>query len=140
MIRLKRVYEAASEDDGMRVLVERLWPRGIAKERAGIDRWCKEISPSPELRSWYSHDTGKWEEFRLRYRKELESHGEIIGALGQAQKALQRMAACDSAFWSLRATIFPRLRSTHSRGCMFPLQTGTCWCSRKRLSRNPKAE
>jgi uncharacterized protein YeaO (DUF488 family) len=74
VIRIKRVYEKPSPDDGIRVLVERLWPRGVSKEKAAVDRWCKEIAPSPELRKWYSHDVSKWEEFKQRYLKELDGN------------------------------------------------------------------
>ena len=72
MIKLKRVYEKPSPGDGTRVLVERLWPRGVSKERAAVDHWCRDIAPSPELRKWYSHDPSKWEEFRERYLKEVD--------------------------------------------------------------------
>lgn len=71
MIRLKRVYEAAAPGDGRRILVERLWPRGISRERAALDVWLKEVAPSPALRTWYGHEPGRWEEFRARYRAEL---------------------------------------------------------------------
>ena len=78
MIKLKRAYEPASTDDGERILVERLWPRGVSKEKAAIDVWLKEIAPSPELRKWYSHDVAKWDEFRKRYRDELRHNPEGI--------------------------------------------------------------
>ncbi len=71
MIILKRVYLPVSECDGFRILVERLWPRGVSKENVRIDLWMKDVAPSPELRAWYAHDVEKWEEFRRRYRKEL---------------------------------------------------------------------
>ena len=74
MIRLKRVYDSPGEEDGFRVLVERLWPRGLSKERAQVDLWLKEIAPSPSLRSWYGHDVTRWEEFQRRYRVELEKN------------------------------------------------------------------
>jgi uncharacterized protein YeaO (DUF488 family) len=73
-IRLKRAYEAPSPDDGVRVLVDRLWPRGVRKENAGIARWMKEIAPSTELRRWFGHDPTRWQEFRHRYRSELQQH------------------------------------------------------------------
>ncbi len=76
-IYLKRVYEQPALDDGMRVLVERLWPRGISKEQARIDLWLKEIAPSPELRKWYAHDVGRWDEFQRRYRVELQNNPEV---------------------------------------------------------------
>jgi uncharacterized protein YeaO (DUF488 family) len=68
-VRLKRIYEPPADDDGIRVLVERLWPRGIRK--AAVDRWDREIAPSPALRKWYGHDPARWDEFRDRYRAEL---------------------------------------------------------------------
>jgi uncharacterized protein YeaO (DUF488 family) len=71
MILLKRVYESAAAGDGFRILVERLWPRGLSKQAAHIDLWLKDISPSPGLRKWYSHDVSKWIEFQKRYRAEL---------------------------------------------------------------------
>jgi uncharacterized protein YeaO (DUF488 family) len=70
---LKRVYEPAEADDGTRVLVDRLWPRGLTKERAGVDVWAKEAAPSHELRRWFAHEPERWEEFKARYREELES-------------------------------------------------------------------
>ena len=70
-IRLKRAYEDPSPADGVRVLVERLWPRGLSKELAAVDHWPKEVAPSTELRKWFGHDPAKWPEFRRRYRDEL---------------------------------------------------------------------
>lgn len=70
-LRLKRAYEPPSPDDGYRVLVERLWPRGVSKEAAHLDAWAKDLAPSSELRRWYNHDPDKWETFRTRYRQEL---------------------------------------------------------------------
>jgi uncharacterized protein YeaO (DUF488 family) len=77
-IRLKRAYDVPSDDDGTRILVERLWPRGLSKENAAIDLWLKEVAPSTELRKWYGHDPDKWEEFRRRYRAELDDKGEVL--------------------------------------------------------------
>jgi uncharacterized protein YeaO (DUF488 family) len=71
MLKIKRVYEEPSEEDGYRILTERLWPRGVSKERAALDQWMKSISPSHDLRKWFDHDPDKWEEFKERYRKEL---------------------------------------------------------------------
>jgi uncharacterized protein YeaO (DUF488 family) len=78
MVKIKRVYDPVSPDDGKRVLVDRLWPRGIKKEKAQIDEWLKEISPSNELRKWYSHDPAKWAEFKKRYKKELAEKSELL--------------------------------------------------------------
>ncbi len=86
MIRLKRVYEEPIEEDGTRVLVERLWPRGVSKERAAIDIWLKDVAPSPELRKWFAHKNEKWEEFSKRYWKELEKKRDLIELLRQKSK------------------------------------------------------
>jgi len=80
-IRLKRAYEPATEDDGTRILVERLWPRGVSKEKAAIDLWLKELAPSTELRKWYAHDQARWDEFRWRYRAELDDKGQALSDL-----------------------------------------------------------
>ncbi|MGA7904160.1 MAG: DUF488 family protein [Terrimicrobiaceae bacterium] len=78
MIRLKRVYEEAARNDGYRVLVERLWPRGVSKEKANIRLWAKEIAPSAELRKWYGHNLARWEEFKKRYWRELKGKQESL--------------------------------------------------------------
>jgi uncharacterized protein YeaO (DUF488 family) len=83
LIRYKRVYETPSPDDGLRVLVERLWPRGLSKERAAVDEWMKDIAPSPELRRWFDHDPAKWEDFQKRYRAELQHKNDIVEELRQ---------------------------------------------------------
>jgi len=77
-IKLKRAYEKPEKSDGSRILVERLWPRGVTKEEADIDLWMKDIAPSAELRKWYSHDVEKWPEFQKRYRKELTANKELV--------------------------------------------------------------
>ena len=81
VVKLKRAYEKPSDEDGQRVLVERLWPRGLTKAKAKIDHWLKEISPSPELRKWYSHDVAKWPEFRRRYQAEIRANPEPVRQL-----------------------------------------------------------
>ena len=70
-VQVRRVYDPREPEDGKRVLVDRLWPRGLGKERAGLDEWCKEIAPSTELRKWYGHDPSRYDEFVRRYRAEL---------------------------------------------------------------------
>ena len=80
-IRIKRVYEKPEEDDGVRLLVDRLWPRGLTKEVASIDLWPKELSPSTELRRWFNHEPGKWQEFKHRYFAELSSKPEALAEL-----------------------------------------------------------
>lgn len=80
-IKLKRVYEPASADDGVRILVERLWPRGLSKVKASVDHWLQKIAPSPELRRWYAHRPERWPEFQARYFAELDANFEGVHAL-----------------------------------------------------------
>ncbi len=80
-VKLKRAYERPSPDDGIRILVDRLWPRGVKKVNAAIDHWMKEIAPSTELRRWFGHDPGRWEEFQRRYAQELKRHREQVDQL-----------------------------------------------------------
>jgi uncharacterized protein YeaO (DUF488 family) len=81
MIKLKRAYEAATSEEGLRILVERLWPRGVSKAKGKIDIWLKDLAPSPELRQWYGHDPKRWPAFRKRYQAELKSHGGLLALL-----------------------------------------------------------
>jgi uncharacterized protein YeaO (DUF488 family) len=81
MIRIKRIYDPPAPDDGFRVLVDRLWPRGMRKDEARIDLWLKEVAPSTALRRWYDHDPAKWDEFRRRCRAELQGQPEAIALL-----------------------------------------------------------
>jgi len=81
VIRVKRIYEAASEEDGQRILVDRIWPRGVSKERAAIDLWMKEVGPSTELRRWFAHDEDRWIEFKERYFSELDTRAELVDEL-----------------------------------------------------------
>ena len=80
-IKLKRAYEPEDSEDGARVLVDRLWPRGVSKEDAALDQWMKEIAPSTELRKWFGHDPARWKEFRSRYGKELHQNAELLSDL-----------------------------------------------------------
>jgi len=80
-VKLKRAYDPPSPEDGTRILVDRLWPRGISKEKAALDRWMKEIAPSTELRKWFGHDQSRWVEFRRRYTEELRQHPDLIADL-----------------------------------------------------------
>ena len=80
-IKIKRVYEAPAKDDGMRILVDRLWPRGLTKQKAAIDLWLKEIAPTAELRKWFAHDPKKWTEFRKKYLQELKENKEQISII-----------------------------------------------------------
>jgi uncharacterized protein YeaO (DUF488 family) len=76
MIKLKRAYDPASQTDGTRLLVERLWPRGLSKEKLKLDGWIREVAPTTELRKWFGHDPAKWRQFRIRYFRELDSEPE----------------------------------------------------------------
>lgn len=88
-IQLKRVYDPASESDGYRVLVDRLWPRGIRKEKARINLWLKEVAPSAALRKWFGHDPSKWEEFKERYFAELDERIPVV------EKLVERAKECN---------------------------------------------
>jgi uncharacterized protein YeaO (DUF488 family) len=83
MFKLKRVYEKPSRDDGFRVLVERLWPRGLKKDEVKYDLWLKDVAPSSELRKWFSHDPEKWKDFERRYREELQEQTDAVKLLKQ---------------------------------------------------------
>lgn len=80
-VQLKRAYEPPADDDGFRVLVDRLWPRGVSKEHAALDLWMKEVAPSTELRKWFGHDPARWDEFRCRYAEELHQNAELLSQL-----------------------------------------------------------
>jgi uncharacterized protein YeaO (DUF488 family) len=86
MIKAKRIYESPTGEDGFRILVDRLWPRGLQKEKAKIDLWLKEIAPSNELRKWFAHDPQKWEEFKRKYEKELTAQQELLKEIRQIEK------------------------------------------------------
>ena len=81
VVRVKRIYEPAASDDAFRVLVDRIWPRGIKKADAAIDLWLKGVAPSPELRRWFGHDPAKWAEFRKRYAAELAQQSDAMALL-----------------------------------------------------------
>ena len=96
MINLKRIYEDFEESDGFRILIDRLWPRGLSKENAKIDLWLKEIAPSESLRKWFGHDPVKWEEFKEKYIAELKSRQEQIKevkALAKTHKVITLLYA-----------------------------------------------
>src|SRR5690349_15269167 len=80
-VKLKRAYEPPAADDGTRILVDRLWPRGVKKADAAIDQWIKDIAPSPALRKWFGHDPARWQEFRSRYAAEVREHPEQLNRL-----------------------------------------------------------
>jgi uncharacterized protein YeaO (DUF488 family) len=86
MIRLKRVYDKPAREDGHRVLVDRLWPRGMKKEAAKVDLWMKDVAPSDALRKSYSHDVNKWPDFQTKYRAELKNKKELLKELKEMEK------------------------------------------------------
>lgn len=86
-LRLKRAYEPAMPEDGIRILIDRLWPRGLRKADAALDEWMKEIAPSTELRRWFGHDPGRWPEFQRRYRGELEHHTQELDRIRSLARA-----------------------------------------------------
>ncbi|MFZ1077943.1 MAG: DUF488 domain-containing protein [Nitrosotalea sp.] len=85
-IKIKRVYEKYKKDDGFRILIDRLWPRGLSKNKSKVDLWLKDIAPSDELRKWFSHDPKKWDDFKMKYKKELKSKLELIRKVEQIEK------------------------------------------------------
>lgn len=87
---IKRVYEAAAKSDGFRVLVDRIWPRGVSKEAAEVDEWAKELAPSPLLRKWFGHDPERWAEFQKKYRAELGENDAVAGFL-EAHKGRKKI-------------------------------------------------
>ncbi len=99
-IHIKRIYEPPAKDDGYRLLVDRLWPRGLSKESAHIDEWLKEIGPSDELRKWFGHETPKYAEFKKRYKKELQAAPDLlehIRSLAKKQRICLLYGAHDEA-------------------------------------------
>jgi uncharacterized protein YeaO (DUF488 family) len=89
-ISIKRAYETPSQKDGFRILVDRLWPRGLTKAKADIDLWLKDVAPSTELRKWFKHDPDKWKEFQSRYRNELKKNAQALSVLKE-QAAKKRV-------------------------------------------------
>lgn len=85
-LRLKRVYEPAARGDGVRVLVDRLWPRGLTKKKAAVDHWMKDVAPSPALRKWFGHDPDRWVEFKSRYKIELRQHRDLLADIRKLNK------------------------------------------------------
>src|SRR5512136_2150427 len=97
MIKVKRIYETPAEEDGFRILVDRLWPRGLQKEKAKIDLWLKEIAPSDELRKWFAHDPPKWEEFKHRYEEELSKKQKLLNVIKKTVKEKKTVTLLYSA-------------------------------------------
>lgn len=85
-VKIKRVYEPPDKEDGLRILIDRLWPRGLTKEKAKVDEWLKELAPSTGLRKWFNHDPDKWKEFQKRYQQELKENTEEVARLKELLK------------------------------------------------------
>jgi uncharacterized protein YeaO (DUF488 family) len=119
-VRVKRVYDEAAPEDGARVLVDRLWPRGMRKDAARLDEWAKDVAPSTELRTWYQHDPAKFEEFRRRYTAELAEPGprEALGRLRAmaAGRPVTLLTAVKELDLSQAAVLAGLLRETASGG------------------------
>ncbi len=96
-VQLKRAYEAAQASDGFRILIDRLWPRGVSKQKAHIDLWLKDIAPSNALRKWYGHDPERWPEFQKQYRKELKDHRDSVLLLKHLLKEKKKVTFIYSA-------------------------------------------
>ena len=120
-IAIKRIYEPATPGDGYRVLVDRLWPRGVSKATAAVDLWLRDVAPSTALRTWFNHDPDKWTEFRARYQAELRRNGGALEPLvtkaKQVRVTLVYSARDDHHNQAvvLKAFLAPRLRTTRSR-------------------------
>jgi len=96
-IKLKRVYETPAPDDGYRILVDRIWPRGISKQKACVSLWLKTIAPSTELRKWFGHAPERWQSFRLKYREELKARGEDLELIRDTEKTAKAITLVYSA-------------------------------------------
>ena len=98
-IATKRVYDPPSANDGLRILVDRIWPRGLSKKAAALDHWLKDVAPSTELRKWFGHDPERWAEFRKRYKKELAANDAVgeLRALVKGRRTTLVFAASDTA-------------------------------------------
>ena len=130
-VRVRRVYEPPSADDGVRVLVDRIWPRGLTKAKAALDEWCRAIAPSTELRKWYGHDPDRFEEFRRRYLAELDQ-GERSDALARLvdlarDRSLTLLTATKQSDISEAAVLAGVLGPTDQPGNPHPGSPGPRW-------------
>src|SRR5277367_1640480 len=111
-LNLKRVYEDPSKEDGTRILVDRLWPRGLSKQKAHVDLWLKEVAPSNELRKWFAHDPAKWPEFKTRYKAELKQNPEQVALLKRAiAKGHATLLSCARDKEQYKAVVYQELLS-----------------------------
>lgn len=100
VLRVRRIYDPPAAEDGVRILVDRLWPRGVSKATAALHFWARAVAPSPELRRWYGHEAARWEEFQLRYRAELDANpegvAELLAQMGEAETVTLLFASRES--------------------------------------------
>lgn len=117
-VRIKRVYEEPGPEDGHRILVDRVWPRGMTRERAAVDEWFKDIAPSTELRKWFGHRSERWEEFRAAYLEELEAHRETLDRLADLARkgAVTLVFAAKNEVHNNAVVIRERLDRTAKKG------------------------
>ncbi len=113
MIGIKRIYEPAEPGDGTRILVDRVWPRGVARDRAALDAWWPEAGPSTELRQWFGHDRERWVEFRQRYRDELVDNGRLAELVAMAAKQPVTLLYSARDTEHNQATVLAELVSEH---------------------------
>jgi uncharacterized protein YeaO (DUF488 family) len=117
LLKTKRVYDPPSPDDGTRILVDRLWPRGITNEDAEVDEWMKEVAPSNELRRWFSHDPSKWNDFRKRYAQELKGKADLTDKIRKkAEKATVTLLFAARDVAHNNATALKEILSREMRG------------------------
>jgi uncharacterized protein YeaO (DUF488 family) len=123
-LHIKRIYEARQPSDGFRVLVDRLWPRGLTKQRAALDAWERDLAPSPALRKWFGHDPKRWAEFRKRYRAELSEHGAELAALRARakRKPVTLLYAAKDPQINHAVVLRKSILSSPARGFRSPLQ------------------
>ena len=114
-IRIKRIYEPPAADDGYRVFIDRLWPRGLTKEQARFDRWLKDLAPSTELRQWFGHDPAKWQEFKARYSRELDAQSETVAELAKLaeERTVTLLFGARAERYSNAAALAEYLSSAH---------------------------
>jgi len=114
-VKIKRIYEQPEKADGLRILVDRLWPRGVKKESAELDSWMKEVAPTPDLRKWFNHEPAKWDEFKARYIHELK-HNEALDALLEKvkdHKVVTLLYAAKDEHYNHAAVLHHFLKSQH---------------------------
>ncbi len=118
MIKIKRIYNKPERGDGFRILVDRLWPRGLSKEKAKVDLWLKDVAPSDKLRTWFSHDPKKWDDFKNKYKNDLRDATELVNKVKQIEKEKKMVTLLYSAKdeeHNNAVVLKKRLHHNHSR-------------------------